>query len=314
MKQAFDTVADQLPGIEQQVTELDLSVYNGGDDTSNYGNNIPASVLAEQGWLYKQYFDLFREEKNHISAVTIWGMADDDTWLDSFPVARTDYPLPFDMKLQAKPAYWGIIDPTHLPGYGLSFALSSKPTDHDARIWTITATNGDVGPAYDTLINGFTVHQIKGRPCTPTITTPGSFPISLGDIATSGSASASFTVDFHGCEPFARFALSVPWSSATYDTGTFVDQQEFHPSTPWNDRDGKNERGDRQDHGNKIDNPQAGPLPRPVPQHGPHSLLPIRLRVQSGHRLCSTVTHGEQNGSRAIWQPRAGAHRNACPW
>ena len=53
-------------------------------------------------------------------------MADDDTWLDGFPVTRTDYPLPFDMELQAKPAYWGIVDPTHLPGYGLKFAVTSR--------------------------------------------------------------------------------------------------------------------------------------------------------------------------------------------
>ena len=30
-----------------------------------------------------------------------WGFADDDTWLDGFPVARTDYPLPFDMGLRS---------------------------------------------------------------------------------------------------------------------------------------------------------------------------------------------------------------------
>jgi len=83
------------------------------------------------------YFDLFRREKGKLSAVTFWGMADDDTWLDSFPVARTDYPLPFDMGLQAKPAYWGIVDPTHLPGYGLVFAITSTPTTQDRRILTV---------------------------------------------------------------------------------------------------------------------------------------------------------------------------------
>jgi endo-1,4-beta-xylanase len=49
MRTAIDTVAWVFPGIDQQVTELDESVYNAGDDTSNYGSNIPASVLAEQG-------------------------------------------------------------------------------------------------------------------------------------------------------------------------------------------------------------------------------------------------------------------------
>src|SRR6185312_11330209 len=124
------------------------------DKTSDYGNNIPPAVLDEQGWLYKQYFDAFRELKGKISAVTFWGMADDDTWLDSFPVARTDYPLPFDMQLQAKPAYWGIIDPTQLPGYGLTFSLTSSNASNQTRLITITVTNGNAGPAYTTQISG----------------------------------------------------------------------------------------------------------------------------------------------------------------
>jgi endo-1,4-beta-xylanase len=227
MATAIDTVARNFPGIDQQVTELDMSVYNAGDDTSNYGNNIPASVLAEQGWLYNQYFDVFRRERHKLSAVTFWGMADDDTWLDGFPVARTDYPLPFNMGLQAKPAYWGIVDPTQLPGYGLKFAISSKTGDRDERVWTITATNGDVGPAYATQITGFTLVQDTGRRCTPVVTPPSSFPVLLGDIATSGTASAAFTIDFGSCDRFAHFILSMPWSSATYDTGTFVSGFDF---------------------------------------------------------------------------------------
>ena len=48
-----------------------MSVYNAGDDTSNYGNSIPASVLAEQGWLYKKWFDVFRrcegqDQRGHV--------------------------------------------------------------------------------------------------------------------------------------------------------------------------------------------------------------------------------------------------------
>ena len=124
MVHAIDTVHEHFPELEQQVTELDMSVYNAGDNVSNYGNNIPPSVLAEQGWLYKHYFEAFRASSGKLNAVTFWGMADDDTWLDGFPVTRTDYPLPFDMNLQAKPAYWGIVDPNDLPGYGLKFEIS----------------------------------------------------------------------------------------------------------------------------------------------------------------------------------------------
>ncbi len=159
--------------------------------------------------------------KGKLSAVTFWGMADDDTWLDGFPIARTDYPLPFDMQLQAKPAYWGIVDPTQLPGYGLRFSSTHNWTEPRKLALTLTANNGDVGPAYTTQINGVTLRQVEGPRCSPVVTAPGSYPILLGDLAVSGTASAAFTIDFTGCSEFARFVLSAPWSSATYETGTF---------------------------------------------------------------------------------------------
>ena len=226
MVNAINTVANALPGIDQQVTELDMSVYNAGDTKSNYGNNVPPAILAEQGWLYKQYFDAFKELSGKLSAVTMWGMADDDTWLDSFPVTRTDYPLPFDMKLQAKPAYWGIVDPTKLPGYGMTFALSTKAGTGNTRTLKVTATNANVGTAYATQLNGFTLTQTSGPKCTPKVT--GSTPAVLGDLAPNASASASFTVSITGCDPLAQFTLSVPWSSAVYDTGTFTTNLNFN--------------------------------------------------------------------------------------
>jgi hypothetical protein len=61
-----------------------------------------------------------------------------------------------------------------------------------------------------------------GPPCSPVVTPPSSYPVSLGDIPTSGTADAAFTINFTGCTPFARFTAQVPWSSAVYDTGTFA--------------------------------------------------------------------------------------------
>ena len=226
MVQAVETVHDHFPEIEQQVTELDMSVYNAGDTTSNYGNTIPPSVLAEQGWLYKNYFDAFRRLRGKLSAVTFWGMADDDTWLDGFPVTRTDYPLPFDMNLQAKPAYWGIVDPKQLPGYGLKFSITADSGDPNTRVITVTATNGDVGPAYATQISSLTLRQVFGHPCSPVVTPPSAFPVLLGDIAAGGTADAVFTINFAGCDRFATFILKAPWNSSVYHTGTFVSELE----------------------------------------------------------------------------------------
>ncbi|KAB8184808.1 endo-1,4-beta-xylanase [Microbispora catharanthi] len=99
-------------GVDQQITELDVSVYP--DFVSTY-DEVPAEVLAEQGYRYKELFDVFRRHKTQLSSVTVWGLADDATWLSTFPITRLNAPLLFDDALQAKPAYWGVVDPAKLP-------------------------------------------------------------------------------------------------------------------------------------------------------------------------------------------------------
>src|SRR6185312_7590863 len=72
----FDTIEDLhriFPRLHQQITELDVSVYHAGDNTSNFGANggtVPDSVLAEQGWLYEKMFKELRHLKGKLDAVT----------------------------------------------------------------------------------------------------------------------------------------------------------------------------------------------------------------------------------------------------
>ncbi len=230
MVNAIDTMARHFPDLDQQITELDMSIYNAGDTTTNYGPNVPPSLLAAQGWLYHQYFEAFRHLRGKISRVTLWGMADDDTWLDSFPVNRTDYPLPFDHNLQAKPAYWGIVDKTQLPGYGLRFTGRVSTGKQNTRTVTLTATNGSAGTAYATQISSFALKEVLpwgGPHCSPVVTAPGSFPILLGDIAANGSASATFTVSLKGCNPHSVWQITAPWNANTFETGTFRMDTDF---------------------------------------------------------------------------------------
>ena len=100
-------------GIEQQITEMDVSIY--GDDGESFPTP-PADRLLKQAYVYRDMFALFREYAGEITSVTLWGLADDNTWLDTFPVTRKDAPLLFDTRLQAKPAYWGVVDPTRITG------------------------------------------------------------------------------------------------------------------------------------------------------------------------------------------------------
>ena len=244
--QAFENAVGTLArfDLDQQVTEFDMSVYDAGDNTSNYGANggtVPPSIIAQQGYLYRDYFRVFRRLKRHISSVTFWGIADDDTWLDSFPINRLNEPLPFDQNLQAKPAYWGIVDPTQLPGAGLNFSVSSKTGPRNARVWTITANNPGPGTAYTVQINSLKLRQVWdwfdvwegffgwrmpwSRGCQPVVTPPSAYPVALGDIAQGDSANASFTINFTGPGCFAPlpYILEMPWSAANgADTGTLV--------------------------------------------------------------------------------------------
>ncbi|WP_171074929.1 endo-1,4-beta-xylanase [Nonomuraea basaltis] len=99
-------------GVDQQVTELDVSIYT--DFVSSY-DTIPPELLAEQGHRYKELFDAFRRQAGNLSSVTVWGESDDVSWLQSWPIPRLNAPLLFDHDLQAKPAYWAVVDPSKLP-------------------------------------------------------------------------------------------------------------------------------------------------------------------------------------------------------
>ena len=97
---------------EVHITELDMSIYT--NDTDSY-SEVPEDVLVLQGYRHKELFEVFRRQAENIETVTFWGMADDHTWLKTWPIDRLNLPLPFDESLQAKYAYWGIIDPNQMP-------------------------------------------------------------------------------------------------------------------------------------------------------------------------------------------------------
>lgn len=88
-------------GLEVQITELDVSLYDWSDQ-GNFGV-APPELLEKQAERYRQIFDLFRRYRGVITGVTVWGPADDRTWRDNFPVrGRKDWPLLFDMNHRLK--------------------------------------------------------------------------------------------------------------------------------------------------------------------------------------------------------------------
>ena len=133
-------------GVKQEVTELDVSIYSNSlpGPIADYFD-IPAERLVMQGYRYRDFFHAFRQLAGKISSVTFWGQADDHTWLASS--GRTNAPLPFDVSLKKKHAYWGIVDPNQLPGAdltaGISAASSSIAAGQSGDYLLTIANDGD---------------------------------------------------------------------------------------------------------------------------------------------------------------------------
>ncbi|ADG73551.1 Endo-1,4-beta-xylanase [Cellulomonas flavigena DSM 20109] len=82
---------EALP-VLQAVTELDVAT----------GTPVTDAKLIEQGYYYRDAFELFREKADSLFSVTVWGLYDGRSWVND-----NGAPLLFDDSLRAKPAYYG---------------------------------------------------------------------------------------------------------------------------------------------------------------------------------------------------------------
>lgn len=99
-------------GVEVSVTELDIQAGT---------NNVLTEQEAKaQGYLYAQLFKIYKEHADNIARVTFWGLNDATSWR-----AATS-PLVFDKDLQAKPAYYAVVEPDQ-------FIEENQPEQREAR-------------------------------------------------------------------------------------------------------------------------------------------------------------------------------------
>lgn len=122
---------------EVQITELDLQ------SSSDYDGTNKEAEYTKQAYRYKDLFDkmyqLNKEKGINITSVTMWGIYDGASWLNSSSVVgggadgtRKQCPLLFDDDYQAKPAYYGIVDPSKLEPFTKSVVALYAAKDN----WT----------------------------------------------------------------------------------------------------------------------------------------------------------------------------------
>lgn len=104
-------------GVNVMITEWDMSALpsvNFGANVSDieeykahlnpYPDGLPEEVAAVWNSRMKEFMDLFIKHSDVITRVTAWGISDNDSWKNGWPIrGRTDYPLLFDRSLQMKP-------------------------------------------------------------------------------------------------------------------------------------------------------------------------------------------------------------------
>ena len=105
---------------EVQITELDFKASNGYTGSAEEQK----TEYTKQGYRYKAIYEklceLNKEEGINITDVVFWGTDDGHSWLnDANTIGGSGdgsavCPLLFDREYQAKPAYWGIVDPSKL--------------------------------------------------------------------------------------------------------------------------------------------------------------------------------------------------------
>jgi endo-1,4-beta-xylanase len=112
-------------GVKVHITELDVNVlpnpqnFSGADVSTNfqqkqemnpYTTGLPDSMQLKLTQRYVEFFKVFNKHKAVMARVTTWGIDDNMSWLNGWPIrGRTNYPLLFDREYKAKPVVTELI-------------------------------------------------------------------------------------------------------------------------------------------------------------------------------------------------------------
>lgn len=75
-----------------------------------YKDGLPKDVQQQLTDRYAELFDIFYRKRDKIDRVTLWGVHDDMSWKNGYPIPnRTNYTLLFDRNKQPKPALKAVL-------------------------------------------------------------------------------------------------------------------------------------------------------------------------------------------------------------
>lgn len=75
-----------------------------------YADGLPEDIQKALADRYAELFRIFYAKKDKIDRVTLWGVHDDMSWRNGYPIpGRTNYPLLYDRDRRAKPALEAVL-------------------------------------------------------------------------------------------------------------------------------------------------------------------------------------------------------------
>lgn len=157
-------------GVKVMVTEWDMSALPTVSHTANVGDTVayrkamnpypdglPDSVSRAWNARMRAFLDLFVKHSDKISRVTAWGVSDEDSWKNDFPVhGRRDYPLLFDRQFQPKPFLRETLCPKKAVFDPLVYNADCPATEHSGEADTTAS------PATDSTTDGITNPILPG--------------------------------------------------------------------------------------------------------------------------------------------------------
>lgn len=91
--------------IGQSMTEPQFQLEEFKKFLDPYPDGMPADVAKQLDDRYAELMGIFYKHRDQIDRVTLWGLTDDVSWKNDYPVpGRTNYPLLFNRDYSAKPA------------------------------------------------------------------------------------------------------------------------------------------------------------------------------------------------------------------
>jgi len=99
--------------LEVKISELDVNIYAKDDHANKKWQpemEFTPELQQKLAARYAEIFKVLREKGAALSQVTFWGISDDRTWLNTWPLTRRNDPLLLDRNHQPKAAFQAILD------------------------------------------------------------------------------------------------------------------------------------------------------------------------------------------------------------